>query len=176
MTFSKYQVTIVKVGEGSISFLCWVAYAREDAKLGRGCRKCHKIRNPSGALWISDEPSPTPPSQRRGYLGGGRQRLPQAWEEIGGSGPAVLRQAGEGGQLPGCYVPSLCQSPGTGPGGQAPLPAEELNQGPGPLCGGGCAGGKALLPIEDGTGLGAGPSTGSMGCRRRCLRDVAILP
>ena len=29
------------------------------------------------------------------------QRLPQAGQEIGGSGPAVLRQAGQGGQLPG---------------------------------------------------------------------------
>ena len=36
----------------------------------------------------------------------------------GGSGPAVLREAGEGGQLPGGDVPGLCQPVGTGIGGQ----------------------------------------------------------
>ena len=50
--------------------------------------------------------------------GAGRQRLSQAGEEIGGSGPAVLRQAGEGGKLPGRDVPGLCQPAGPGVGGQ----------------------------------------------------------
>ena len=45
-------------------------------------------------------------------MGAGRQRLSQAGEEVGGSGPAVLREAGEGGQLPGGDVPGLCQPVG----------------------------------------------------------------
>ena len=40
------------------------------------------------------------------------QRFPQAGSEIGGSGPAVLRQAGQGGQLPGWDVPGLRQPAG----------------------------------------------------------------
>ena len=44
-----------------------------------------------------------------------RQRLSQAGEEVGGSGPAVLREAGEGGQLPGGDVPGLCQPVVDGP-------------------------------------------------------------
>ena len=48
-----------------------------------------------------------------GGVGAGRQRLPQAGQEVGGSGPAVLRQTGpEGGQLPGRNVPGLRQSLG----------------------------------------------------------------
>ena len=50
------------------------------------------------------------------------QRLPQAGQEIGGSGPAVLRQAGQGGQLPGWDVPGLRQPAGPGVGGQLYLP------------------------------------------------------
>ena len=53
----------------------------------------------------------------RGGVGAGRQRLPQAGPEIGGSGPAVLRAVGQGGQLPGWDVLGLRQSLGTGPGG-----------------------------------------------------------
>ena len=49
------------------------------------------------------------------------QRLPQAGQEIGGSGPAVLRQAGQGGQLPGWDVPGLRQPAGLGVGGQKRL-------------------------------------------------------
>ena len=48
----------------------------------------------------------------QGRVGVGRQRLSQAGEEIGGSGPAVLRQTGQGGQLPGRDVPGLCQPVG----------------------------------------------------------------
>ena len=50
-----------------------------------------------------------------GGVGAGRQRLPQAGQEVRGSGKAVLRQAGQGGQLPGWDVPGLCQPVGTGP-------------------------------------------------------------
>ena len=54
---------------------------------------------------------------------------------------------------------------------------------PGPVCGGGCAGGEASVPLEDGVGLGdagaglaTGPPQSRVGCRRRRLRDVAVLP
>ena len=56
-------------------------------------------------------------------------RLSQAGEEVGGSGPAVLREAGEGGQLPGGDVPGLCQPVGTGIGGQGAVSARELDLG-----------------------------------------------
>ena len=58
-------------------------------------------------------------------VGAGRQRLSQAGEEVGGSGPAVLREAGEGGQLPGGDVPGLCQPVGTGIGGQGAVSAAD---------------------------------------------------
>ena len=45
-------------------------------------------------------------------MGTGRQRLPQAGQEVRGSGPSVLREAGQGGQLPGRNVPGLCQPAG----------------------------------------------------------------
>ena len=47
-------------------------------------------------------------------MGAGRQRLPQAGQEVGGSGPAVLREIGQGGQLPGGDVPGLRQPAGAG--------------------------------------------------------------
>ena len=62
-----------------------------------------------------------------------RQRLSQAGEEVGGSGPAVLREAGEGGQLPGGDVPGLCQPVGTGIGGQGAVSARELDLGQRPV-------------------------------------------
>ena len=49
-------------------------------------------------------------------MGAGRQRLPQAGQEVGGSGPSVLRETGQGGQLPGRNVPGLRQSVGAGMG------------------------------------------------------------
>ena len=59
----------------------------------------------------------------------------------------------------------------------------DLGRGSGPLCGGGCAEGAGELPLEDGVGLGdaaaglaAGPPQSRVGCRRRLLRDVAVLP
>ena len=104
------------------------------------------------------------------------QRLPQAGQEIGGSGPAVLRQAGQGGQLPGWDVPGLRQPAGPGVGGQAAVSAQELDLRPGPVCCGGCAGGPAGLPVQDGVGpgdAGAGPGVGlpqgRVGCRRRAF-------
>ena len=53
--------------------------------------------------------------------------FPKQGREIGGSGPAVLRQTGQGGQLPGRDVPGLCQPVGTGPGGQTLVSARELD-------------------------------------------------
>ena len=47
--------------------------------------------------------------------------------------PAVLRQAGQGGQLPGWDVPGLRQPAGPGVGGQAAVSAQELDLRPGPL-------------------------------------------
>ena len=47
-------------------------------------------------------------------VGAGRQRLSQAGSEVGGSGPSILRETGEGGQLPGGDVPGLGQPVGTG--------------------------------------------------------------
>ena len=85
--------------------------------------------------------------------GAGRQRLSQAGEEIGGSGPAVLRQAGEGGQLPGRDVPGLCQPAGPGVGGQTAVPAPGLGFGRCPVCSGRGAGEKTGLPVEDGVGF-----------------------
>ena len=78
-------------------------------------------------------------------MGAGRQRLPQAGQEVGGSGPAVLWETGQGGQLPGGDVSGLRQPPGPGVGGQRAVSARELDFGPGPLCGGGCAGGETEL-------------------------------
>ena len=69
-------------------------------------------------------------------VGAGRQRLSQAREEVGGSGPSVLRETGEGGQLPGGDVPGLRQPVGTCPGGQTALSAGELDLGPRPVRGG----------------------------------------
>ena len=51
--------------------------------------------------------------------GSGRQRLSQAGEEVGGSGPAVLRERWP----PGGDVPGLCQPVGTGIGGQGAVSA-----------------------------------------------------
>ena len=107
---------------------------------------------------------------RRG-VGAGRQRLPQAGGEVGGSGSAVLRPAGQGGQLPGRNVPGLRQPAGSGPGGQRALSAGELDRGPRPVPGGRGAGAEAGLPVEDRVGAGAaaagpgaGPSAGGLGC------------
>ena len=85
--------------------------------------------------------------------GAGRQRLSQAGEEIGGSGPAVLRPAGEGGQLPGRDVPGLCQPAGPGVGGQTAVPAPGLGFGRCPVCSGRGAGEKTGLPVEGGVGF-----------------------
>ena len=74
--------------------------------------------------------------------------VPQAGQ-VGGSGPAVLRQAGQGGQLPGWDVPGLRQPAGPGVGGQAAVSAQELDLRPGPVCCGGCAGGPAELPVTE---------------------------
>ena len=77
----------------------------------------------------------------------------------------------------------LRQPAGPGVGGQTAVSAQELDFGSGPLCGGGRAGGETRLPVEDGVGLGAagaglavGPPESRVGCRRRRLRDVAVLP
>ena len=84
------------------------------------------------------------------------QRLPQAGQEIGGSGPAVLRQAGQGGQLPGWDVPGLM--------GRALVDkrlAQELDLRPGPVCcrvcrrTGGTTGQRRSWPYA-----GAGPGVG----------------
>ena len=64
-----------------------------------------------------------------GGVGSGRQRLPQAGEEIGGSGPPVLRSARQSGQLPGRNVSGLRQPAGPSFGGQAALSAGELDLG-----------------------------------------------
>ena len=114
-------------------------------------------------------------------VGAGRQRLPQAGQEVGGSGPAVLREIGQGGQLPGWDVPGIRQPAGAGPGGQTAVSAGELDLGPRPVRNGRGAGGETELPVEDRVGLGAagaglgaaatsGPSgllgTTPSGCRR----------
>ena len=109
-------------------------------------------------------------------MGGGRQRLSQAGGEVGGSGSSVLRETGQGGQLPGRNVPGLRQPAGTGPGGQAALSAGELDRGHRPVPGGRGAGGEAGLPVEDPIGAGAicwsgiSPSWSGAICRRalRC--------
>ena len=103
-----------------------------------------------GRLGIPGIPAGTP----RGGVGAGRQRLPQAGQEIGGSDPAVLRQTGQGGQLPGWDVPGLRQPAGPGPGGQTAVSAGELDLGRGPVCGGRGSGGEAGLPVEDPIGAG----------------------
>ena len=93
----------------------------------------------------------TPTGASRGGVGAGRQRLPQAGEEVGRSSETVLWEAGQGGQLPGGDVPGLCQLLGPGVGGQALISAGELDLGPRPLCGGRSSGGETGLPVEDGT-------------------------
>ena len=59
-----------------------------------------------------------------------------------------MRQAGQGGQLPGGDVPGLRQPAGSGFGGQRAVSARELDLGSGPLCGGGDTCGAAELPLE----------------------------
>ena len=59
--------------------------------------------------------------------------FPKQGTEVGGSGPAVLREAGEGGQLPGGDVPGLCQPVGAGIGGQGAVSARELDLGQRPV-------------------------------------------
>ena len=66
-------------------------------------------------------------------VGAGRQRLPEAGQEVRGSGPSVLRETGQGGQLPGRNVPGLCQPAGTGLGGQRALSAGKLDLGQRPV-------------------------------------------
>ena len=61
-------------------------------------------------------------------MGAGRQRLSEAGQEVGGSGETVLREIGQGGQLPGRDVPGLRQPAGAGPGGQAAVSAGELDR------------------------------------------------
>ena len=75
-------------------------------------------------------------------MGVRRQRLPQAGQEIGGGSPAILPQAGEGGQLLGRDVLGLRQSLGPSLAGQAAVSAGELDLGRCPLPGGRCAGGE----------------------------------
>ena len=114
------------------------------------------------------------------------QRLPEAGQEIGGSGPAVLRQAGQGGQLPGWDVPGLRQPAGPGVGGQAAVSAQELDLRPGPVwlrrvCRrtGGTTGQRRSWPWSCWSGpwswATSGPSglpeTTPSGCRRPSGRD-----
>ena len=100
-----------------------------------------------------------------------------------GSGPAVLRSVGPGGQLPGGDVPGLREPVGPGLGGLASISAGELDLGQRPVRGGWDSGGATELPVEDGTGFGdtgtdsrVGPPEGRLGRRKRRLRDVAVLP
>ena len=115
------------------------------------------------------------PGSPRGGVGVGRQRLSQAGTEVGGGSPAVLRQAGEGGQLPGGDVPGLRQPAGTGIGGQGAVSARELDLRPGT---GVRAAGvpEERLSYRSKTELalellerapGVGPPQGRMGCRGR---------
>ena len=81
-----------------------------------------------------------------------RQRLPQAGQEISGSGPAVLRETEEGGKLTGWDVSGLHQPSGPVVGvmrlsNQAVF-ARKPDLRRRPLCRGGCAGGPAELQIE----------------------------
>ena len=55
--------------------------------------------------------------------------FPKQGRKVGGGGPAVLWQVGQGGQLPGRDVPGVCQSLGPGAGGPGALPAGELDIG-----------------------------------------------
>ena len=103
------------VGVSSRSMQRFLSEARwdDDAMTGR-LQECLGPRlGHSGAVWA------------------GRERLFQAGEEVGWGGPAVLRPAGQGGQLPGRNVPGLCQSLGPSFGGQASVPAGELDLGSG---------------------------------------------
>ena len=114
------------------------------------------------------------------------QRLPQAGQEIGGSDPAVLRQAG---QWPTARLG--CSWAYVSPLGRALVDKrlylpKSLDLGPGPVCGGG-------VPEERRSATGQRPSwpwsclepprswklgyrSGPVGCRGRRLRDVADLP
>ena len=72
---------------------------------------------------------------------------------------------------------------GPGAGGQAAVPAQELDLGLWPLRGGGSAGRPPRVPVEDGVGLGnagagpgARPSQCPVGGWGRRLRDVAAVP
>ena len=59
--------------------------------------------------------------------------FPKQGRKSVGVAPAVLREAGEGGQLPGGDVPGLCQPVGTGIGGQGAVSARELDLGQRPV-------------------------------------------
>ena len=98
---------------------------------------------------------------------------PREWTESADAEELLLRK----------NTRSLEYPVGTGVGGQRAVSARELDIGPGPLCGGGCAEGETGLPVEDGVGPGTGgaspgvgPPQGPVGCRGRRLWDVAVLP
>ena len=65
------------------------------------------------------------PARRRFRLG--RHRLCQTRQEVGGCGPAVFGDPGQGGQLPGGRVSGLCLGPGPCPGRQGAVSAAGLD-------------------------------------------------
>ena len=76
---------------------------------------------PEGAGFLADWDDEVIIGRLQEYLGTASGRgvgTAATFPSSGGSGPAALREAGEGGQLPGGDVPGLCQPVGTGIGGQ----------------------------------------------------------
>ena len=108
--------------------------------------------------------------------------FPKQGRKSVGVAPAVLREAGEGGQLPGGDVPGLCQPVGTGIGGQGAVSAEswtsDKDRCEAAVCRriGRATGPRRSWPWRWWAGTGAGPPEGWMGRGGRRLRDVAVLP
>ena len=112
----------------------------------------------------------------------GRHRLPEAGQALGRRRPAVLRRAGQAGQLSGGGEPVGGQRPGQPAGRLAALPARGLGRGPGAAGQGRRAGGDRVCdqagdrPRADppGAGRGRAGGRGAGRCRlRRATRPTS---
>ena len=107
-------------------------------------------------------------------------------QEVSGSDPSVLRETGQGGQLPGRNVPGLYQPVGAALVDKGLYLPESWTSDKDRCAAAGAFRTRrswAGLPVEDpigagygGAGLGAGSSEGWLGCRGRRFRDVAVIP
>ena len=133
---------------GTIFRGCWCAGERRNAEnlsesVGISARAMQRFpRGPVGRC-DSDRAAAGIPGPRLAHpeavwvLDG--SDFPKQGTSVRGGSPAVLREAGQGGQLPGWDVPGLRQPAGAGMVDKGLYLPEMLDLGSGPLCGGGGA-------------------------------------